>query len=108
MEKSKVNTVSIGEAARQCGCSRKQIRYWEARNLIPPSQRVTCGERHYRQYSEADLRVIKAVKSYLDQGYTLPIALIKASQKLCSATALVSKVDLSGLVSSFLRTVFLG
>jgi DNA-binding transcriptional MerR regulator len=71
-------TVSIGEAARICGVTVKQIRYWEDKNLIPKSDRVICGKRSYRQYSQDDFEVISRMKQYLDQGYVLSVAANKA------------------------------
>lgn len=73
-------TVSIGEAARQTGASIKQIRNWADIGIIDPPDRVQCGERAYRQYSQADMETIKSIKGYLDEGYTLQTAGQKAKQ----------------------------
>ncbi len=72
-------TVSIGEAARLCGVTVKQIRHWQDRGYIPECQRVVCGERSYRQFAKDDLEIIQKVKSYLDQGYTLSASAKKAA-----------------------------
>ena len=71
---------SIGEAAKICGCSVKQIRHWEEKNYIPTAERVVCGERSYRKYGKDDLEIVKKLKSYLDSGYTLAMAAKKAEE----------------------------
>ncbi|MBW1716798.1 MAG: MerR family transcriptional regulator [Deltaproteobacteria bacterium] len=73
---------SIGEAARLCGVSEKQIRYWEERDIIPSPQRVVCGQRSYRQYTENELRLISKIKEHLDSGYTLMAAAKKAATEI--------------------------
>ena len=81
METKTKRTVSIGEAARLAGVTVKQIRHWMEKGYIPERPRVICGKRAYRQFGDDDLKAIKAVKSYLDQGYTLPVAAEKAAEK---------------------------
>jgi DNA-binding transcriptional MerR regulator len=82
MNNDQQKTYGIGEAARICGVTIKQIRHWELKNHIPILKRVICGKRSYRQFSEEDLDIIKKIKSYLDEGYTLPVAARKASQEI--------------------------
>jgi DNA-binding transcriptional MerR regulator len=82
MKNKKKQTVSIGEAARLAGVTVKQIRHWMEKGYIPERPRVICGMRAYRQFGEADLKAIKAVKSYLDQGYTLLVAAEKAKAEI--------------------------
>ena len=72
-------TYSIGEAGRLCGVTEKQIRHWEAKNHIPTAPRVICGERSYRQYGEEDLELIRRIKGYLDEGFTLSAAAKRAA-----------------------------
>jgi DNA-binding transcriptional MerR regulator len=74
-------TVSIGEAARQTGASIKQIRNWADIGIIELPDRVQCGERAYRQYSQTDLETIQSIKAYLDEGYTLRAAARKADEE---------------------------
>ena len=73
---------SIGDAAKKCGVTVKQIRNWEEREYIPKATRIVCGERAYRYFSEDDLDAIRAIKSYLDQGFTLQTAVKKAAENL--------------------------
>ena len=79
MKNTKEKIFSIGEAARTCGVTTKQIRHWEEKGYIPKPQRVVCGERSYRKYGVDDLEIIKNIKAYLDSGYTLPVAAKKAA-----------------------------
>ena len=81
MKSIQKKSFSIGEAARICGITAKQIRHWEERNHIPSPQRVICGERSYRQFTEEDLELIRKIKDYLDEGYTLPVAARKAKEE---------------------------
>lgn len=78
MRNRKHKTYSIGEAARICGVTEKQIRHWEEKNHIPKAQRVICGERSYRQFTETDFNLIIKIREYLDEGYTLSAAARKA------------------------------
>jgi len=74
--------LSIGEAGRQCNCSVKQIRHWAEKGYIPEPERVVCGERSYRMFGMEDLGIIKGIKTYLDEGYRLPIAAKKAAEDI--------------------------
>lgn len=73
MEKRKI-TYSIGDTSKMTGVTQKQIRNWEARGYIPEAERVVCGERAYRRFNPAQVKVIQKVKGYLDRGYTLAYA----------------------------------
>ena len=79
MENVKQKAFSIGEAAKLCGVTAKQIRHWEEKNYIPAATRVICGERSYRKWGEDDLEIIKRIARYLNMGYTLPAAAKKAA-----------------------------
>ncbi len=69
---------SIGDAERLTGITQKQLRGWEQRGYIKDIARVVCGERSYRRYSKAKIRQIKAIKGFLQEGYTLPAASAKS------------------------------
>jgi DNA-binding transcriptional MerR regulator len=81
MEKGRTKTYSIGEAARICGVTEKQIRHWEEKGYMPPSQRVICGNRSYRQFTEEEFKLIRRIKDALDDGYTLSGAAKKAGSQ---------------------------
>ena len=70
----------IGEAALLTGVSERQLRRWQDLNYIKDVERIVCGQRSYRRYSEANITQIKEIKSYLDQGYTLAVSVEKASK----------------------------
>ena len=78
MQETKHKTYSIGEAARICGVTEKQIRHWEEKKHIPSLQRVICGQRSYRQFTEVDFNLISKIREYLDEGYTLSTAAKKS------------------------------
>jgi DNA-binding transcriptional MerR regulator len=75
-------TYSIGEAARICGVTEKQIRHWEEKGHIPHPQRVICGKRNYRQFTEEGFKLIRRIKEYLDEGFTLTSAARKAASEI--------------------------
>jgi DNA-binding transcriptional MerR regulator len=62
---------SISSASKMTGVTRKQIRNWEARGYIPEAYRVVCGDMAYRYFTPEQIEIIREIKSYLDQGYTL-------------------------------------
>jgi DNA-binding transcriptional MerR regulator len=78
MKNYKNKVYSIGETARICGVTEKQIRHWEDRGHIPHPQRVICGKRDYRQFTEEGFKLIRRIKEYLDEGFTLASAAKKA------------------------------
>ena len=58
----------IGEFARRGGVSASKVRFYEAEGLLPQSARSANG---YRNYDEADLRVIGFVDRARALGFTL-------------------------------------
>jgi DNA-binding transcriptional MerR regulator len=53
------------------------LRAWEGKHIEFP-QRIVCGDRAYRRYSQAQINLIAKIKEYRDQGYTLSTAAQKA------------------------------
>ena len=80
MQETKHKTYSIGEAARICGVTEKQIRHWEEKKHIPSPQRVICGQRSYRQFTEVDFNLISKIKDYLNEGFVLAVAAKRAAE----------------------------
>jgi DNA-binding transcriptional MerR regulator len=74
--------VLIGEAARCCGVTVKQIRNWQEQGYLEDRPRIICGMRAYRQFDENDLARISKIKKYLDEGFTLKVASQKASEEI--------------------------
>ncbi len=65
------------EVIRKLDISLRQLYYWELKGIIKPKS-VLMGSREFKRYSDRDLHVLKKVKSYLDEGYTLARAIQKA------------------------------
>lgn len=61
MDKSNQQTFSIGGAEKLTGVSQRMLRAWEGRH-IPLPDRIVCGERAYRRYSEMDIKLGNGVK----------------------------------------------
>jgi len=81
MNISKDKTCSIGDASRITGVSQRKLRSWEGKHT-PKPDRIVCGERAYRRYSQAQINLITRIKKYQDQGFTLSAAAKKATGDL--------------------------
>jgi DNA-binding transcriptional MerR regulator len=57
----------IGELARRGGASARSIRYYEQQGLLLARRR----ENGYRDYDEADLRLVREIRSLLVNGFDL-------------------------------------
>jgi DNA-binding transcriptional MerR regulator len=67
-------TYSISEVEKMSGgeISQKQIRYWEKKGYFTePVERNVCGDIAYRRFTQSQVEFIRAIKGYLDHGYTL-------------------------------------
>lgn len=60
--------VTVGKAAEMAGVSRKAIRLWEDKGLLPPAARTEAG---YRLFDEADLDVLRFIRRAKALGLTL-------------------------------------
>lgn len=74
------DSLSIADASRATGFSQRQLRNYELRGYIDPPLRIRCGEISYRRYTNENLENIKTFKTYLNQGFTLPVSAQKASE----------------------------
>ena len=81
MDKLNQQNFSIGDAEKLTGVSQRCLRSWEGRHIRLPD-RIRCGLRSYRRYSEMDIKLIKLIKEYQDQGFKLSIASSKAHADL--------------------------
>ena len=70
-------TYSIGDAEKMTGVSQRMLRAWEGKH-IPFPERIVCGDRAYRRYSQYQIRLISTIKFYRDEGFTLTAAVKKA------------------------------
>jgi len=81
MNISKDKTYSIGDASRITGVSQRKLRSWEGK-YIPEPERLVCGDRAYRRYTQTQINLITRIKEYQDQGFTLSAAAKKATGDL--------------------------
>lgn len=81
MEQNLLKSFGIGEAVEMTGITHKQLRYWETLKLIPLPERIVCGDRAYRRYSEAHIQLFQEIKHNLEQGYALITAIRLAREK---------------------------
>ena len=70
-------TYSIGDASRITSVSQRKLRSWVGKH-IPKPERIVCGDRAYRRYTQAQINLISKIKEYQDQGFTLSAAAKKA------------------------------
>ena len=73
-------TFSIGDAARFAEVTPRQLRNWEDCGYLGKVERVVCGERAYRRYSLDQVNLIGKIAEYLNKGYTLKMAALKATE----------------------------
>jgi DNA-binding transcriptional MerR regulator len=78
MKENFEKTYSIGDASRMTGVSQRKLRSWEGK-YIPEPERLVCGERAYRRYTQPEIDLIRSIREYQDQGFTLPVAAKKAT-----------------------------
>lgn len=76
------DSVSIGDASRMTGLSPKQIRTFEERGYIIPPIRIISGALKYRRFCQEHIENLKALKQFLDEGYTLLAAAEKAKEAI--------------------------
>ena len=81
MKENFEKTYSIGDASRITGVSQRKLRSWEGKH-IPRPERIVCGDRAYRRYTQAQINLITRIKEYQDQGFTLSAAAKKATDGL--------------------------
>ncbi len=74
-------TYSIGDAAKMTGISQRMLRAWEDK-YIPEPQRIVCGDRSYRRYTQAQINLIAKIKECRDEGFTLQAAVKKAGVEI--------------------------
>ena len=72
----------VSEAARLCGVQAKQILYWERRGYIPEAARIKFGLTEHRRFSEEDLTLIRTIKEYMEEGFTLQAAARKTKEEI--------------------------
>jgi DNA-binding transcriptional MerR regulator len=82
MKNSEFKSYGIGETVEKTGITQKQLRYWEDQKYIPSPERIVCGDRAYRRYSEYHIQLLQLIKQYLENGYSIRGAAVNARNKL--------------------------
>jgi len=75
--KDKNLQLTSSEITKKLDISLRQLYYWELKGIIKPKT-VSIGSREFKRYSQKDFEILKRVKTYLDEGYTLSRAVQKA------------------------------
>ncbi len=70
---------SSSEVTRKLDISLRQLYYWELKGIIKPKF-ITLGSREFKRYSHSDFEILKKVKRFLDQGYTLTSAVQRVQE----------------------------
>lgn len=60
--------LTVGQAARRAGLTAKAVRLYEARGLLPPTERTASG---YRCYTEHDIQLLCFIRQARDLGLSL-------------------------------------
>ncbi len=81
MTQERIRTYGIGDASRMTGVSQKQLRSWEGK-YIPVPQKIISGNFAYRRYTDGEIALIRKLKQYQDEGFTLKAAAEKASAEI--------------------------
>lgn len=71
--------IGIGEVSDITGVSARQLRYWEAKNLITS---IDPESKTSRKYDYANIEKIILIKDFLDQGFTLEAAAQRLEERI--------------------------
>lgn len=74
------NTYSISEVVDKTGVSKSRIREWQAKDYLPEAHTISVGSRQHRRFTEQDIQVIKSIRDFQEQGFTLRAAAQKAKE----------------------------
>ena len=74
-------TFSIGDASELTGVNQKKLRSWGGKYIQEP-ERIVCGERAYRRYTQEQIDLIVGIKKYQEQGFLLSVAAKKAGEDI--------------------------
>lgn len=72
---------SSQEVVQKLDISLRQLYYWELKGIVTPDL-IKLGSREFKRYSVKQFNILKNVKRYKDQGFTLEAATKKALECL--------------------------
>jgi DNA-binding transcriptional MerR regulator len=72
-------TFSISSVSEMTGVSKNRIREWHDKGLLPNVQWIPVGSRNHRRFTEDDIKLIKKINQYQEQGFVLRVAAEKAT-----------------------------
>ena len=102
MQISRDKTYSIGDASRITGVSQRKLRSWEGKHIQKP-ERIVCGDRAYRRYTQVQIDLIARINKYQDQGFTLSAAAKKATDDLARKGGVNMEIDLPDEFKVFMK-----
>ena len=73
-------TFSISSVSEMTGVSKNRIREWHDKGLLPNVRWIPVGSRNHRRFTEGDIKLIKKVDEYQEQGFVLRVAVEKATE----------------------------
>ena len=79
--KKETKTYSISQVSEMAGVSKNRIREWHAKGLLPQVEWIPVGTRNHRRFTQDDIKVIKKIDEYQEQGFVLKVAAGKAREK---------------------------
>ena len=71
---------------------RQKLYYLEQKGFIRP-QKITIGDKEFREYSEEDLRKVEYIWKYLKKGFKYKIAYEKAMEEIQNPQLSLIKTD---------------
>lgn len=73
--------ISTSELLELIDIPRQKLYYLETKGFIKP-KRIRIGEKEFREYSEADVELIRLIWRYLKEGYKYRTALDRAMEDI--------------------------
>jgi len=74
-------TYSIGTVAKMVGVPKYKLRQWCDRYLTH-IQKIDIGDTQHRRFTEGDVELIRQIKDYRQNGFTLEAAVENAGKDL--------------------------
>lgn len=71
---------------------RQKLYYLEQKGFIKP-QKITIGDKEFREYSEEDVRKVEYIWKYLKKGFKYKIAYEKAIEEIQNPQLSLIKTD---------------